>query len=256
MSAQKLRNAPLIEVIVEIRWRATPEGDPNYNLALGKLSDSFQGDYPEYRALSNAAVPAQLAAQMHMVQHQFRASPDGWPLVQVGPTIFTLNETEAYNWEGDFRERANRAVKTLFMVYPNAKQLQIDSVLLRYIDCIGFDWEKGCLLAFMEEKLRTKIALPESLFADKALSSRPAALDFTFSFRCQDPRGLVHLRFASGERKGEKSLIMETMVQSTGNDVPPMPDGFGAWLGAAHQITSAWFTRLVEGDLYRRFQNA
>jgi len=253
MSAQKLNRAPLIEAIVEIRWKARPEGDPNYNLVIGKLSESFK-EYPVYQPLSNADVPMPLAAQMHMVQHQFRASPNGWPLIQVGPSIFTLNETRDNDWEGDFRERAVSAVETFFGVYPKSDALNIESVLLRYIDAIEFDWEKESLLDFLDRKLKTKIVLPPSLFRDTRVRPSPVALDFTSSFRCTEPRGLVHLRFASGQSRGKRSLIMETMVQSTEADVPQMPEGFACWSDAAHGITSTWFRLLTEGDLYRSFQ--
>ena len=253
MSAQKLNRAPLIEAIVEIRWKARPEGDPNYNLVIGKLSESFK-EYPVYQPLSNADVPMQLAAQMHMVQHQFRASPNGWPLIQVGPSIFTLNQTEAYDWEGDLRQRAISAVEAFFKAYPKSETLGIDSILLRYIDAIDFDWEKEHLLDFLDRKLKTKIALPPSLFTDTRVGPSPVALDFTSSFRCTEPRGLVHLRFASGESRGKRSLIMETMVQSTEADVPQMPQGFAGWLDAAHGIPSTWFRLLTEGDLFRSFQ--
>jgi len=254
MSAQKLKSAPLIEAIVEIRWKARPEGDANYNLVLGKLSDAFRAEYPEYGALSNANMPMQFAAQIHMVQHQFRASPDGWPLIQVGPTVFTVNETKAYNWEGDFRKRAVRAVKTFFKVYPKSRDLTVESIMLRYIDGIDFDWEHECLLAFLDKELKTKIVLPPSLFSSTGVQTSPAAMDFILSFKCSHPRGLVHLRFASGESRGKKALIMETMVQSAEGDVPRMPEAFGRWLDAAHGIPSTWFRLLTEGDLFRRFQ--
>jgi len=253
MSAQKLNRAPLIEAIVEIRWKARPQGDPNYNLVIGKLSESF-GDYPEYQPL-NADVPVQLAAQMHMVQHQFRAAPNGWPLIQVGPSIFTLNQTEAYDWEGDFRQRAIAAVETFFKAYPKSDALDIESTLLRYIDAIDLDWEKENLLEFLDKKLKAKVTLPSSLFTDTGVGPSPVALDFTSSFRCTEPRGLVHLRFASGQSRGKKSLIMETMVQSTEADVPQMPQGFAGWLEAAHGIPSTWFRLLTEGDLFRSFQS-
>jgi uncharacterized protein (TIGR04255 family) len=254
MSAQKLKHAPLIEAIVEIRWKARLEGDPNYELVLGKLSESFKDKYPVYNPSPNADVPKQLAAQMHMVQHQFRASPNGWPLVQVGPSIFTLNETEAYDWEGDFRQRAVSAVETFFRVYPKSDALNIESILLRYIDAIDFDWEKECLLGFLDRRLKTKIVLPPSLFDNSTVRPLPAALDFMCSFGCTEPQGVVHLRFASGESRGKKCLIMETMVQSTEAAVPQMPQGFAGWLEAAHGIPSTWFRLLTEGDLLRSFK--
>jgi uncharacterized protein (TIGR04255 family) len=260
MSSQKLKKAPLVEAIVEMRFgpktqASPPAFDPNYSLLLGRLADQFKDQYPEHEPQQSAGFPAEMAAMMHMVQHRFRASKGGWPLVQVGPTIFTFNETEAYDWEGDFRTRAIRAVDSFFGACEKTTQVQVQSLLLRYIDALEFDWDKESLLAFLEKDLRTKIVLPAPLFSDTGVGASPAGLDFTASFRCADPKGMAHVRFASGESKGKKALIMETMVQSTGSDVPSLPQGFTAWLDAAHEIPSTWFKRLTEGNLYRRFQD-
>jgi len=195
-----------------------------------------------------------MAAQMHMVQHRFRASKGGWPLIQVGPTIFTLNETETYDWEGDFRARAIRAVGSFFKVYEKATEMQVQSLLLRYIDALEFDWDKESLLDFLAKDLKMKVVLPAPLFGDTDVASTPAGFDMTASFRCAKPKGMAHLRFVAGESKGKKALIMETMVQSAGDDVPLLPLGFTAWLDAAHEIPSTWFKRLTKGNLYRRFR--
>jgi hypothetical protein len=40
---------------------------------------------------------------------------------------------------------------------------------------------------------------------------------------------------------------------SAGDDLPAMPDGFPAWLDSAHNITSDWFFKLIEGELEKRF---
>jgi uncharacterized protein (TIGR04255 family) len=258
MSAQKLKNAPLVEAILEMRWgpkaqASSPVLDLDYKL-LQRLAGEFQREYPEYEAHSNAGAPAEIAAQMHMVQHRFRASKGGWPLIQVGPTIFTLNETEAYDWGGDFRSRAIRAMDSFFRAYEKATEMQVQSLLLRYIDALKFDWDKESLLDFLAKDLKMKVVLPAPLFDDTDVASTPAGLDMTASFRCAKPKGMAHLRFVAGESKGKKALIMETMVQSTGSDVPALPEGFTPWLDAAHEIPSTWFKRLTKGNLYRRFQ--
>ena len=45
----------------------------------------------------------------HIVHHRFRVSPDGWPLLQVGPGVFTVNDTANYRWT-EFEKRINDAV--------------------------------------------------------------------------------------------------------------------------------------------------
>jgi len=255
MPGQKLRKAPLIEAIVEVRWQPKVPDESGYMLMLGRMAEAFlHNGYPARQSLPHADMPPAFAAQMHMVQHQFRVSEGGWPLVQIGPTVFTLNETEAYDWEGDFRGRAIEAVETLFKVLGGPDQVRIESLLLRYIDGIDFDWEKASLLEFLETNLKTRIAFPPALFDNTGVNPTPAGLDFTSSFRCMSPAGIVHLRLASGQSKGKTALVMETMVQSLDADVPSLPTGFADWLDAAHEVPSRWFRLLTQGELYRRFQ--
>jgi len=259
MCAERLKNAPLVEVIVEVRW-APKEPQPsrgfdlNYNLLVGKLSEVFRDKYPEYEALPNLEVPARLAAENHLVQHRLRASKEGWPLIQVGPTVFTINQTEEYDWDNEFRQRAIQDVERFFEAYPKREEMAVQSVLLRYIDAIKFDWAEKSLWEFLREELHSALVLPDALYADTGVDPKPEALDFRASFRCDSPAGKVHLRLASGQSRGEKALILETMVESAGDNVPELPSRFEPWIDDAHRITSDWFKRLTKGKLYRSFQ--
>jgi uncharacterized protein (TIGR04255 family) len=262
MCADKLKEAPLVEAIVELRWAPreseSPEGyDLSYNLLVGRLSEQLRTEYSEYEPLPEfLEAPAKMVAENHFVQHRFRAEKDGWPLIQVGPTVFTINETEKYDWNDDFRGRAIDGIGHFFKAHPKPDDIRVRSLMLRYIDAIDFDWEKASLFEFLKENMRTTIALPDTLFAETNVEQIPTAFDFRVSFGCTSPQGRAHLRFAAGQSKGENALIMETMVQSFDGDVPKLPEGFAEWLDKAHSIPSKWFKSLVEGELYRRFQGA
>lgn len=259
MCAQKLKNAPLVEAIVELRWDPqagddSSSADLNYSLLLGRLMDLLCDEYPAHKPLPNAEAPMQFASQLHMVQHQFRVSDDAWPLVQVGPTVFTVNQTEGYDWEQDFRDRAIRAVKILSEAHQRLGPMQPTSLLLRYIDAIEFDSGKQNVLDFIQDGLKTGISLPDTLFTDTGVHAPPKSIDFKTSFQCTRPKGMAHLRLASGQSRGQNALILETMVQSLSDEVPRLPDKFADWLDAAHEVPSTWFRRLTEGPLYARFQ--
>ena len=113
MGRKDLKNKPLVEALLEVKWelpvRNTPgiEGDPHYPLLLGRLSERVETDYPFHEALPTAQIPDAMVA--HMAQHRFRTSEGGWPLIQVGPGLMTVNETDGYTWD-DFRERCARAI--------------------------------------------------------------------------------------------------------------------------------------------------
>src|SRR5581483_2894612 len=117
MPEKHLKNKPLVEAILEVRWGLVShapghESDPHYKLLLGRLYDRLQEKYPEHEQLPTAIIPDELVG--HVVQHRFRTSAKGWPLVQVGPGILTINSTAEYTWEDVFRPRSVDAVGRLY----------------------------------------------------------------------------------------------------------------------------------------------
>jgi uncharacterized protein (TIGR04255 family) len=126
---------------------ALPAQDPHYRLLLGRLFDRFQNEYPVHEQLPTASMPDELVG--HIVQHRFRSAKDEWPLVQVGPGVFTVNDTHRYTWT-DYRQRANEAVLRLYDAHPNVAEFHIQSILLRYIDAVGYNYNRlSANLAFI-----------------------------------------------------------------------------------------------------------
>ena len=56
-----------------------------------------------------------------------------------------------------------------------------------------------------------------------------------------------------GQKEGSPAVVWETVIQSSGVDVPHIPDDFGEWLDGAHAIADDWFFKLIDGELERRF---
>ena len=145
MERKTLQNKPLVEVIFELRWELQELApgmkiDPHYKILIGRIYDRVKDEYPFHEQLPTATMPDEIAG--YIVQHRFRKGRDKWPLIQIGPGIITLNDTEGYAWE-DFKQRLNRVVDVLFDAYPEAeKNLKINWALLRYIDAVDFDYEK------------------------------------------------------------------------------------------------------------------
>jgi uncharacterized protein (TIGR04255 family) len=201
--------------------------------------------------LPSANLPDELVG--HAVQHRFRVRSSEWPLIQVGPGVLTLNETQKYTWS-DFGMRAKKAIDRLIEAHPSAGELRIESVVLRYIDAVEFDYRADDPLGFLREKLKLNVSLPERLFAGTEVDRRPTAVSWQATFPCKDPKGEVHLSFATGQKDGRPAIFWETTVRSSGDATPSLPDAFPAWLDAAHRITDKWFFTLIEGDLHRRFE--
>lgn len=264
MSRKDLKNKPLVEAILEIRWHLRqsikvqgpaqamrPALDPHYRLLLARLFDRFQNEYPVHEQLPTASIPDEMVAQV--VQHRFRSAKADWPLVQVGPGVFTVNDTHRYTWT-DFQQRTKEAVVRLYDAYPNVAEFHIQSLVLRYIDAVEYNYRDENAFAFLSDKMKVGISLPDALFHSTGVGSRPRSFSWQATFECSKPPGSLHVSFATGQKEEEPAILWETTVQSVGDDLPNMPDGFPNWIDAAHEITDDWFFKLIEGELERRFQ--
>ncbi len=253
----KLNNPPLIEAIFELRWKLqeTEQGiktDPNYKLLVGRIFEKVKTEYPFYEQLPTANIPDEIAG--YIIQHRFRKNKDEWPLIQIGPGIVTLNDTEEYLWI-NFEKKINYLLETLYDIYPDAKtNLIINGLSLRYINAVPFDFKNENILDFLKEKFKTEINLHQELFGDKKVNKFPIGLDLRFSFDSKKPKGIMNLRFARGKKKEADVLIWETVVQSTPEDTPNIKDKIIAWTNDAHVLTKDWFCRLIKGELMELFK--
>lgn len=210
MARKILKNKPLIEAIFELRWELQQRApgvriDPHYKIIIGRIYDRVSSIYPSHEQLPTATMPDELAG--YVVQHRFRKGRDEWPLIQIGPGIITLNDTAGYTWD-DFARRISDLLDILFESYPDAKSnLKINSLLLRYIDAIDFDYEKCDVLNFLKEKLKINVEIHEKLFENTWASGLPLNLDLRASFPSTKPKGAVHLRIARGKSKGTDALV-------------------------------------------------
>ncbi len=256
MSTKILKHKPLIEAILELRWAlsesavAGMQGDPHYRLLLGRFSERVQSKYQHHEALPTAQFPDEMVS--YNVQHQFRVAKAGWPLLQIGPGIMTVNDTDSYTWP-DFLSRCTEAVSHLYDSHPSRAEFKLQELTLRYIDAIEFDYVNNNIFDFLRSKLKTQVMLPNSLFEGTDINKNPAAFNWQASFAHNKPAGTVTVRFAAGQKLGSPALIWETLVQSTGDQIPAFPSEFPQWLKDSHVITDDWFFKLIEGELERRF---
>lgn len=141
----------------------------------------------------------------------------------------------------------------LFEAHPSTDDLKIDALTLRYIDAVELDYLKLDVLDFLHQKMGVTASLPDNLFEDTGVDRTPQHLVWQSIFRCNEPAGAVHIRFATGQKKGNPALVWETTVQSMQSDVPDLPDGFEGWIDAVHKITGDWFFKLIDGELKEQF---
>lgn len=258
MTRKILKNKPLVEAIFELRWKhgAGHEGnlDPHYPILLGSLYSKLRTDFPFHEPLPAATMPLDIAG--NIIQHRFRKAQGQWPLVQVGPGVLTINDTEGYLWD-NFEQMISSVINALLVAHPEPEGLRIDTIMLRYIDAVTFDYGSYDIFNFLSEKMKTKIELLPQLFEGTGVSRNPGGFDSRFLFPCAKPEGVISLRFFKGKKSDIDALIWETMVQSAGEQGKQMTsdhDTILQWVSDAHLLTSDWFFKLIAGELERRFE--
>jgi uncharacterized protein (TIGR04255 family) len=261
--SEELKNKPLVEAIMEIRWKLEPipsdlqktqpafQTDRHYKLLLGRLYDRIRENYPIHEQLTAANVPDEFVS--YLVQHRFRVAENSWPLIQIGPGVFTINSTNDYKWE-PFRDRVLDAINKFYDAHPRVDDLKLTNLILRYIDAVGFDYKSINAFDFLKDQLKVGISLPVTLFAKTGVENKPNSFTCQCSFKSDCPKGHITVRFATGQRNNAPAIIWETVVESTGENVPEMTSGFHTWLENAHAIAHNWFFQMIEGELHRRFR--
>ena len=151
-------------------------------------------------------------------------------------------------------ERIKRLLKAFFESYPKPKNINVNGLLLRYIDAIDFNYKEENIFNFLKEKMKIDIKIPSQLFEDTEVKDLPLNFDTNFSFHASELKGIVQLRFKRGKRNEEDALIWETRVQSSKNNVPENKNDIFQWIDKAHQLTDDWFFKIIEGELQRRFE--
>jgi len=244
-----LSRKPLVEAIFEVRWNLQRKSadlmlDPYYRLFIGRMYERVKEEYPFFEQMPSATTPDELVA--YSPQYRLRKAENRWPLIQVGPGLLTLNDTDAYVWE-DFEGRVDRMLTAMFEMYPASQRLIINDVILRYIDAFPFDFERDNVFEYLRTKMFTNIAIYDRLFDKTGVKSSPLFnIDLKLSYQSEMPKGAVYLRFYRGKNRAKDALMMETMVRALKEDAPKNKEGITRWLNMAHALTDDWFFKLIE----------
>ncbi|MFH1051834.1 MAG: TIGR04255 family protein [bacterium] len=254
MKRKILKNKPLIEAIFELRWKLSSSKenlsiDPHYKILIGQIFHKLKSEYPFHEQLPAALIPDEMSP--YVIQHRFRTSESKWPLIQIGPGILTLNDTDGYTWD-NFEKRINNLTKIMIDSYPEKNKLLFNNIQLRYIDGLIFDFNED-VFKFIKERMKTQIKVYERLFEKSTVENKPFAFDLRFTYPLKKPSGVINLRFFKGEIKKKEALLWETIVHSYDNNTPKKLTDIEKWIIDAHNISDDWFFKIISGDLERSF---
>lgn len=254
MYPENLTNKPLVEAIFEIRWRLISQQDgtlrdPYYQLLVGRLYDEVRSQFSHWEPLPIAEFPEHMFP--HMVQHRFRVTEGGWPLIQLGPGLLTVNDTEGYEWP-QFRDNCAFAVEALQRAYTDAKQpLTIEQATLRYIDADVLTDETP--QDFLK-KLKITTEVPSPLSGEISANDEMIGFNLQWTFRARDPKGVAQFRITQGKKQDEDAIIWETAILSRGAEISDFLEKSADWIHDAHLITHNWFYKLIDGELLEKYR--
>jgi len=219
-------------------------------LFIGSLYERLSHVYSTQERLPAAEVPDEFTP--HLVKYRFRKEVQGWPLIQVGPGVATLNYTDSYRWEL-FRESALQLWRELEEVYPKYNAgvpAEFLTYQLRFIN--GLALGPAGPLRFLQEFLHTGISLPVEV-QTQHVEGPESKLILSIDYPLNRVGASGAIRFGTALKLGEPAIVWELVVSSDGSVDSAVGSDFAGWLDYAHEVIEDWFFTFIEGELLRRF---
>lgn len=244
----KLPNAPLVEVIFELRWAIQSKEELDKHQYLhGDLYAKIKNEYPFRESLQPQEVPMEL--YLHNPSHRFRVAEDNYPLIQVGPGLLTVNTNDSkYEWE-EYKNRCVDAMKNLHEVFDLVKTKENIILILQYQDFIRFDFEEYNVYNYLRENLH--IDIKQSFYETQV---NPYSLNLRFNYQIDFGKLEVHLQQAKKNNTDEDGILIRTVIADA--EANSDETYIINWLDEAHQITSQIFRKMTEGELYESFKSS
>ncbi|KAB2881497.1 TIGR04255 family protein [bacterium] len=240
----KLPNAPLIEVVFELRWKISDKKDlERYQYLHGDLFALVKGNYKYREALFPAEVPIEVYA--NNPAYRFRVEKDSYPLIQVGPGVITVNTIdEKYNWD-EYESRVMDVISKFMQVHP----LDLDQTVtltLQYFDFLQFDFKKNEVFQFLKDNLNISI---QQDFYKNVLHSTNLNVGLSY----ETSNGALTLSFNRGNNKdGQDGIVIRTSL--VGKPIKPEKNQIKKWLAESHEFCSQLFKDMTKGGLYESFK--
>lgn len=239
---RKLPNAPLLEVIFELRWNMAGEAHwDQFPFLQGDLYATLKEEYPIRESLFPIEIPQKALANQAIYRY---SNENGFPMVQMGPGVLTLNTTDDYYvWE-DYAREVKSLIKRFFSVYDFSFSDYI-TPSLSYYDFLAFNWEDEHILEFVNENLN--IEVNQNFF-----DSGKTPFSFNWGISYKTDLGVFSLKIDKGNVDDEKQgMILQFQLRS--GEIKPDFDSLNNWLDKGHALCSKMFKELTKGKLYDSF---
>jgi uncharacterized protein (TIGR04255 family) len=244
----KLPKAPLQEVILEVRWGSAVKGtpgvfiDPGYAFALGKFQAFISARFPVSVKKFPLDIPPQVIG--NQPDYQFWSEGRTWPVIQLGPGVLTVNDTEKnYEWAKTFFPLASETIEHLFKAY--SENLKFSGFSLRYIDVVktqdyGFsDWPD-----FIKKQINFSF--------DNQYNTRGKLKNFSFDqvFELEEGGNLQVILSNGTSPQNDDLFVIQISVNET---FEVTKEELLKKIEAAHNHTSAVFKEICKKAFYASF---
>jgi len=259
----KLKNAPLVEVVFEIKWgKTTPKG----NKLLIEFSQEEQSLMPgkfqifaEAEGFGLLEVLENQPPLPHLVKYRYRQKPESYPLYQLGNGVFAINQIDfggySYDWE-NFKNDIERGLTLLEKSYPfKIKDMPLIDIQLRYRDV--FPQQEGeSIFDFINNKLTIgSISLPPKLIENEHVITDLPMGSINLQLECKKPAGQIICQINIGLHNGKKAFVIDFIVVSKANIFPDISyDSFVGWCTDAHNHHQQIFKAICDDNLMETFQ--
>lgn len=239
----KLPNAPLVEVIFELRWQIKNKSDLlKFQYLFGDLYSDLKNTYPARENLVTPDFPLDIFVNQPI--HRVRIEKEKYPLYQIGPGILTVNTVdEVYFWN-DFYKSIDEVLNTFISV--SSFETDIDFIPgLLYIDFFPFDFKNNNVHDYLNEKFN--ITFKQSFMSE----SNPVNLNLGFYYETE--LGNLSISFQHGNNnQNQTGIVLKTKLE--GLEFKLEKENLLNWLNKAHDLCSKSFKELTKGKLYESFK--
>jgi uncharacterized protein (TIGR04255 family) len=267
----RLPNAPLAEVVFELRWALQGAenmlpvlySDPGLIPLIEKFTSRIRrAGFP---VLKDMTRPQETGAY-GVVRRFYKDGESAFPIVQIGPGIFASNQSSDYEWSL-FKKQTLAAMHHVLSSYPSLDgfPLRPTQIELRYIDV--FDKSllgKAALFHFSEHGTSLKFVLPSMLTDPKIFAGDPGGR-FVFQGNLKlrkDSIFVVDMATGRNNVRNDDIIRLESKVVSKDGGVPKLRNAsqfiteVGKWLEFAHGITSPFFRSFVSPAIMAKFEDS
>ena len=249
-TSNKLIRAPLKEVMLELHWELdfieseSIYVDKGFERALLTFAKKCGEEFGDIVLLKPDVIP--YIASNFQVTHRFHKGENDHPVFQIGPGVFTINDSNKnYSWI-DFFELCKRGISFLNSSFD--KELIISDIHLRYLDRVDSNiFGRTDSIDFVKEHLNITIALPEFIAGNNE------DIEWKVSSRLNDHDVLsLFLRLFSDSKSGKKQV--DWLTSYSGESI--QWDEIAEWLNRAHEHCSNTFRNMISSKLYEYFRSS